>query len=353
MVGGTSPPAVASLVFHIQPGGAVAGSPFTVQPVVWALDGMGALVTGFTGLIDISLDTGAGLLTGTNQVACVAGVATFTNLGIDTAGACELQAVEEFPLPQHPVNSASFTVATGDLLASIDITDPANIDSFTRATVAGYTGDGEAPFLHEAAIDVLRSAHYVDHVQCVLLETVPTQKSGASFSDDFGSGAESPIGSPWASPVGSSSQFNQTAGGKAEGEGSTSMAVVSTPDFSVDFRATANLDSNNGNGPAAITAGGSGYAANVSSSGDRVIIQKYLLGVYSTDLADITGLPPIGPTTDVSLDYHDSTNVTLELFLDGVSKGSVTDSTSPVHACQPAMQSNGFAALLSFEAADL
>lgn len=61
-------------------------------------------------------------------------------------------------------------------LASIDISDVASIDSFTRAGVAGYTGASDADdYQREAATDELRDAHEVGSVLCVLLEDDPTQ----------------------------------------------------------------------------------------------------------------------------------------------------------------------------------
>ncbi len=58
------------------------------------------------------------------------------------------------------------------LLASFDISD--EVDTFSRASVAGYTGNGETAFQREAAIDVLRGSHYVGSNECVILEEIPT-----------------------------------------------------------------------------------------------------------------------------------------------------------------------------------
>lgn len=60
------------------------------------------------------------------------------------------------------------------LLGSFDLAEPGDIDTFTRATAAGYTGSGETAFQREAAVDALRSAHYVGGSACVLLEREPT-----------------------------------------------------------------------------------------------------------------------------------------------------------------------------------
>lgn len=77
-----------ALEFFVQPDGAVAGSPFTQQPVVRVLDGMGAVITSYTG--DVTIVAGlpdGGTLSGTTVIPAVAGVASFTNLSIDTANA--------------------------------------------------------------------------------------------------------------------------------------------------------------------------------------------------------------------------------------------------------------------------
>lgn len=61
-----------------------------------------------------------------------------------------------------------------ELLAAIDINDIGSVNSFTRAAAAGYTSAGEEPFQREDGVDVLRSSHVVEGVQCVLLENDPT-----------------------------------------------------------------------------------------------------------------------------------------------------------------------------------
>lgn len=75
-----------TLVFSTQPSGAVAGEPFTTQPVVTVKDQFGATLTSYTGQVTMAMDIGSpGVLTGTTTKQCVAGVATFTNLEIDEA----------------------------------------------------------------------------------------------------------------------------------------------------------------------------------------------------------------------------------------------------------------------------
>lgn len=91
-----------SLVFSTQPGGAIVGEPFTQQPVVAVDDPT------FTGDVTIAINTGTGVLSGTLVQAAVAGVATFTDLEIDSADTFTL--VASIASPALSVNSASFAV---------------------------------------------------------------------------------------------------------------------------------------------------------------------------------------------------------------------------------------------------
>jgi len=83
------------LVFTTQPAGATAGSTFGTQPVVTVQDAFGNTVTtGADSTIDVTMaiQSGGGSLQGMATKAAVAGVATFTNLRIDTSGAHTLSA---------------------------------------------------------------------------------------------------------------------------------------------------------------------------------------------------------------------------------------------------------------------
>lgn len=126
-IGGTQ--SVASLVFHIQPSGAVAGSPFTTQPVVWAVDSHGDLVTSASANVVMSIAGGSGVLSGTLTVPLVAGVAAFTDLSFDAAGqVVTLQAAAYL----FAVNSALFTVALWTQSA------PDTVDLSTLGTLVTY-----------------------------------------------------------------------------------------------------------------------------------------------------------------------------------------------------------------------
>ncbi|HEY3266232.1 MAG TPA: right-handed parallel beta-helix repeat-containing protein [Armatimonadota bacterium] len=80
-----------AIVFATQPGGAPAGLPFAPQPVIRCVDASNNTVAAFTGPISMALKSGTGAagasLFGTSPVNSVAGVAAFTDLGIDKLGA--------------------------------------------------------------------------------------------------------------------------------------------------------------------------------------------------------------------------------------------------------------------------
>src|SRR6185369_1034119 len=69
-------------------GGAQAGSPLSPQPVVQVQEANSTLVPAYNGPVTITFGTnaGAGTLGGTPTVNAVNGVATFTDLFVNTAG---------------------------------------------------------------------------------------------------------------------------------------------------------------------------------------------------------------------------------------------------------------------------
>jgi hypothetical protein len=111
-----TPPAT-QIAFTQQPSSATAGAPFGTQPKVTVKDASGnAITTGAdaSASISIAILSGGGTLQGTATVQAVAGVATFTNLRIDTSGAHVLRASTTLPVPGAvTADSSSFTVAGG------------------------------------------------------------------------------------------------------------------------------------------------------------------------------------------------------------------------------------------------
>jgi hypothetical protein len=77
------------LFFTVPPSTVTAGAAITPQIEVTARDAQGNTAVGFTGNVTVAIGTnpGSGALSGTGTVAAVAGVAAFTNLSINAAGA--------------------------------------------------------------------------------------------------------------------------------------------------------------------------------------------------------------------------------------------------------------------------
>jgi uncharacterized protein YjdB len=101
----------ASLVIQTQPAGATASVAFTTQPVVHILDNAGLIITsgaGATAQVTVTVETGAGAVSGTTTVTAANGVATFTDLVLSLAGAHTLKF--SIASPALSVISASFTV---------------------------------------------------------------------------------------------------------------------------------------------------------------------------------------------------------------------------------------------------
>jgi uncharacterized protein YjdB len=79
------------LAIVTQPAGAISGRTLATQPVVEIRDAAGNRVTGATDAVTVSVATGTGTVAGTTTVNAVNGVATFTNVRINGAGAHTLQ----------------------------------------------------------------------------------------------------------------------------------------------------------------------------------------------------------------------------------------------------------------------
>ncbi len=88
-----SPGAASQLVFTTQPGGASAFSSLSPEPVVAIEDANGNVVNSSSN-VTISINSGTGALSGTATVPASSGIATFTNLSIDTAGVKTLLATK-------------------------------------------------------------------------------------------------------------------------------------------------------------------------------------------------------------------------------------------------------------------
>jgi hypothetical protein len=83
-----APAGVSQLAFTAQPSSSIAGATITPPVQVSARDPFNNLVPSYTGNVTVAIETnpGGGTLSGTKQVAAVAGVATFSTLSINMVG---------------------------------------------------------------------------------------------------------------------------------------------------------------------------------------------------------------------------------------------------------------------------
>ncbi len=99
------------LAVQTQPSGATGGTPFLGQPTVAIQDEDGDTAISESSNVTVSLGAGPGTLSGTKTVAAVNGIATFTDLRIDSAGGGYVLHFTDGSLT--PADSATFSVAVG------------------------------------------------------------------------------------------------------------------------------------------------------------------------------------------------------------------------------------------------
>ncbi len=107
-----NPAAASQLVFTVQPSDTKAGSPITPAVVVTARDQFGNTDTGFTGAITLNITSGTGtplaVLSGTNPISAIAGVATYSNLSINLVGT--LYSLDAAAIGLSGVTSGTFNI---------------------------------------------------------------------------------------------------------------------------------------------------------------------------------------------------------------------------------------------------
>jgi hypothetical protein len=133
------------LVFAVQPAGAIAGQPFTTQPVIRVEDQAGNLVTSDLSPVVLSITPGTGTIGANLSQSCtgteIAGVVSFSNCSIDTAGlAYQLNATDTGLIPAI---STSFNVYIQ--LATPVITSVTPSTTTAGAITVAYTGSSNAP----------------------------------------------------------------------------------------------------------------------------------------------------------------------------------------------------------------
>ncbi len=153
-----SPGAATQLVFSQQPGAANAFSNFSPQPIIQIQDANGNVVTSgvdSTATISMTLNSGDPTLSGTLSRSAVSGVATFTNLSVDSPGAKTLLATKSSTVssggtPSLTRISNSFTIGLNAPSAPTGLVATGGTSS-VALTWAAATGSGTISY------NVLRS----------------------------------------------------------------------------------------------------------------------------------------------------------------------------------------------------
>lgn len=105
-------PTISSLAFNVEPSNATAGTAISPAITVELLDQNSEVLTGDNALVTLGVDSGPGRLGGVDTVAAVNGVATFSNVSINTAGTYTLSADVG---GVSPAVSTSFSVSAAAL----------------------------------------------------------------------------------------------------------------------------------------------------------------------------------------------------------------------------------------------
>lgn len=222
-----------------QPGGAVAGASFVTQPAVEIRDALGSVVASDnTTVVSVTLLAGTGNLGGTLTATASAGVATFTNLSIDTAGAgfqleftstptlTTVQSVvfsvagvaAQLAIVQQPGGAAPGVAFTQQPV--IEVRDAAGVlvatDNATQVTVSITVGTGDA----SAVLSGTATVTAVNGV--VTFAGLSIDLAGSGYTLDFDDGG--------ALTDVTSAAFNVTAPGTGGGGGGKDSDSCSTTD---------------------------------------------------------------------------------------------------------------------------
>jgi hypothetical protein len=119
-----SPAAASQLVYNVQPSNVTAGVADSPSIVVDVEDQFGNIVTGNASNVTLSVGSGPGALSGTVTVAVSAGVATFSNIKLDTAGNYTLTAGDG---TLTSATSNSFTVSAAAASKLVYAVQPSNV----------------------------------------------------------------------------------------------------------------------------------------------------------------------------------------------------------------------------------
>ena len=137
-----TPAPASQLVFTVQPGGAVAGSPLSPQPQVSVEDQFGNVITTGTGSgvpITLAITSGTGtagaaLSCTANPVTASSGVASFANCTISLAGTnYQLHASTTIQGTPYSMDSGAFTITSANVGTSTTVTSSVNPSVFGQS----------------------------------------------------------------------------------------------------------------------------------------------------------------------------------------------------------------------------
>src|SRR5204863_790460 len=130
-------PGVASqLAFTVQPGSTTAGATIAPALDVTALDAQGNTATAFSGNVTVAIvsNPGGGTLSGTTTVAAASGVATFSTLSINKAGAGYTLIAAASGL--NGATSAGFNITPGAATQLVVTAQPSDVTAGAAITPA-------------------------------------------------------------------------------------------------------------------------------------------------------------------------------------------------------------------------
>ncbi len=176
-----SPAAASQVVYAVQPSNVTAGVADSPSIVVDVEDEFGNIVTTDSSNVTLSVATGPGSLTGTVTVAASSGVATFSNVKLDTAGNYTLSASDG---SLTSATSNSFTVSAAAASKVVYAVQPSNVTAGV-ADSPSIVVDVEDPFGNIVTTDSSNVTLAVASGPGSLTGTVTVAASGgvATFSN--------------------------------------------------------------------------------------------------------------------------------------------------------------------------
>ena len=293
------PASAEKIVVATNPSNTTAGVAISPGVVVDVEDQFGNLVTGNTDSIALSVNTGPGTLGGTDAVSASGGMATFTNLVIDTAGTYSLIARDG----SMSATTNNFNVSAAAAAKLVYLTGPSNstagmaISPSIVVDVEDQFGNLEAGKAYSVSLSVASGPSGAELSGTTSVESSDGQ---ATFSDAVldAAGTYTLVAQSTGLPSSTSSSFNVTAAGASKivyltQPTNTTAGVAISPSVVVDVEdAFGNLETSNtdditlkvNTGPGALSG-----TETVAASGGQATFANLLLdtaGTYSLTATD-------------------------------------------------------------------